>query len=205
MTRHIHALLRTAVAVWLALGAVAPALAAPGHDDLLLSRALAGAAGLLFTDNTGATLEPSEPDYGDAASVWFRWTAPADGTVLCRTLDTELDTTLCAFSGATYATTRAQVLSQLADPRREDGDLNLRRSRVGVVTAIFLDELSSVFSGDSHRDAHPLCKNCSFVESESVADVPNPVNAPIGEMPRRPRLPGLTGQSNHRRQVAAIA
>jgi hypothetical protein len=55
---------------------------APANDDFVAAQPLAGDSGLVEATNRLATLEPNEPDHGGTsqASVWFSWTAPADGT-----------------------------------------------------------------------------------------------------------------------------
>ncbi len=51
----------------------------PDNDDLADAATLAGDAGSVSGSNAGATLESGEL-FGDlAATVWYRWTAPADG------------------------------------------------------------------------------------------------------------------------------
>ncbi|MYF49405.1 MAG: S8 family serine peptidase [Gammaproteobacteria bacterium] len=52
----------------------------PVNDDLAAATVLEAAAGSVEGTNAGATLEPDE-FFGDlAASVWYRWTAPSDGS-----------------------------------------------------------------------------------------------------------------------------
>jgi subtilisin family serine protease len=67
----------------------------------------ADAADLVDTTTTGSTIdataEPSEPNHADASSpitsVWWRWTAPADGTATFDTLGSDYDTTLAIYTG----------------------------------------------------------------------------------------------------------
>ncbi|MDE0177693.1 MAG: S8 family serine peptidase [Gammaproteobacteria bacterium] len=52
----------------------------PVNDDLAAAKVLEGSSGSVEGTNAGATLEPDE-FFGDlAASVWYRWTAPSDGS-----------------------------------------------------------------------------------------------------------------------------
>src|SRR5918996_6196974 len=48
----------------------------------------------------------------------------------------------------------AQVLGELLDPPREEGDLYLRRPRVGGVRTVLLDDFQLGFLGEAH--AAPL-------------------------------------------------
>jgi Big-like domain-containing protein len=54
----------------------------PLYDDFANAEVLDGPSGRVEATNRLATTEPGEPDHGgtSSASVWFAWTAPADGT-----------------------------------------------------------------------------------------------------------------------------
>jgi hypothetical protein len=54
---------------------------APANDDFAAAQALSGSSGRVEATNRLATLETGEPDHGgqSGASVWFTWTADADG------------------------------------------------------------------------------------------------------------------------------
>lgn len=79
------------------------ALGAPPPNDAFadaeeLSGQTATASGL----NLGATKETGEPNHADnagGASVWYRWTAPADGRATVSTCGSEFDTLLAAYTG----------------------------------------------------------------------------------------------------------
>jgi hypothetical protein len=55
---------------------------APSYDDFANAEVLDGPSGRIEATNRLATTEPGEPDHGgkSGASVWFAWTAPADGS-----------------------------------------------------------------------------------------------------------------------------
>jgi hypothetical protein len=86
-----------------ALAAPTAALAAPPPNDAFaaaqeLSGRVAGADGL----NKDATKEVGEPNHaGDpgGASIWFRWTAPADGRAVVSTCESTFDTLLAVYTG----------------------------------------------------------------------------------------------------------
>ena len=72
----------TAAAMFLAaLGPAAPAYAAaPPNDDFADAQPIAGPAGVQPLSVDEATTEPGEPEANRGyPSVWYRWTAPADG------------------------------------------------------------------------------------------------------------------------------
>ena len=52
----------------------------PANDDFATAAMLEEASGSVGGTNAGATLEPAEFFGGLAATVWYRWTAPAEGS-----------------------------------------------------------------------------------------------------------------------------
>ncbi|MCX8157379.1 MAG: immunoglobulin domain-containing protein [Verrucomicrobiae bacterium] len=77
---------------------------AASNDMFASARVLSGPAVSVTDDNRSATLEPGEPDpWGGLAgnSLWYRWTAPASGTVLINTLGSSFDTLLEVYTGST--------------------------------------------------------------------------------------------------------
>ena len=56
-----------------------PADVRPGNDDFDFADVIRGESGSVSSTNEGATLERSEFWGGLAATVWYEWTAPADG------------------------------------------------------------------------------------------------------------------------------
>lgn len=81
---------------------------APANDAFASPEMLVGASGTRSGSNVGATKEAGEPDHaGDpgGASVWFAWTAPADGVLAVDTCaDDDFDTLLAVYAGATLGT-----------------------------------------------------------------------------------------------------
>jgi len=56
----------------------------PRHDDFADAVTVTGPSGSRTVDHSGATLQPGEPAPADGRdrSVWYRWTAPADGVLM---------------------------------------------------------------------------------------------------------------------------
>jgi hypothetical protein len=78
----------------------------PPNDDLAAAQLFSGDHGSVVGTTVGATKEPSEPNHaGDAggSSVWYRWTAPATGTLALDTCDSDFDTLLAVYTGADVA------------------------------------------------------------------------------------------------------
>ncbi len=75
---------------------------APLNDDFANRQTITGASGSVFSTNVEATAETGEPRHADiaaTASVWFRFTAPADGRLGLSTGGSAIDTTLAVYSG----------------------------------------------------------------------------------------------------------
>ncbi len=86
----------------------------PANDDLADAQVISGRSGSVTGSNVNATQEPGVPDYGYAGfsdvSIWYDWTAPADGEVTFNTCasrneaNTEnggwLDTILAVYTGS---------------------------------------------------------------------------------------------------------
>jgi len=82
-------------------------LAPPANDNFAGAQVLTGDSGSATGSNVGATLETGEPRHADLAggkSVWYRWTAPRDGTWSFDTFGSGFDTRLAVYTGNTLAT-----------------------------------------------------------------------------------------------------
>jgi hypothetical protein len=78
----------------------------PSNDDFAAAQLLSGDHGSVNGSSVGATKEPSEPSHAGnlgGASVWYRWTAPATGTLTLDTCDSNFDTLLAVYTGADVA------------------------------------------------------------------------------------------------------
>jgi hypothetical protein len=96
------------------------AAAAPPSNDAFASPTVLGASGTRNGSNVDATTEVDEPTIGGILarhSVWFTWTAPADGFLVASTIGSSIDTHLAIYEGATLAT-----LDQLAAQQYTGGD-----------------------------------------------------------------------------------
>jgi hypothetical protein len=96
------------------------ALAAPPTNDAFASATVLGASGSLTATNVDATREVDEPEHGGSSggSIWYRWTAPADGTLVVSTFGSAIDT-----NAGIYAGESVSALDRLADgDRTDEGD-----------------------------------------------------------------------------------
>ena len=85
--------------------------AVSGSNDLFANRALLN-PGTVTVSSSGATKESGEPNHagnGGGKSMWWSWTAPADGTLTISTTGSNFDTLLGLYSGTAVnaLTTRA--------------------------------------------------------------------------------------------------
>jgi hypothetical protein len=98
----------------------------PANDLFASAIALTGASGTADGTTVGATKEAGEPSHaGNAggASVWYRWTAPADATVTIETAGSSFDTLLAVYRG-----TAVNALTQVA--ANDDVSSSVRTSRL---------------------------------------------------------------------------
>ena len=74
---------------------------APANDYFTNALVVTGASGSTSGSTVGATTEPGEPNVtgNGGASVWFRWVAPANGTVVFSTATSGFDTELGVYLG----------------------------------------------------------------------------------------------------------
>jgi hypothetical protein len=86
-----------------ALAAPTTALAAPpANDAFAAAQELSGREVSVQGLNKNATKEPDEPNHAGepgGASIWYRWTAPADGDVVVSTCESTFDTLLAVYTG----------------------------------------------------------------------------------------------------------
>lgn len=84
---------------------VDPISVRPPNDAFSAAETLPGATGRVTGTNQRASGEPGEPNHAGAStpieSVWYLWTAPADGNLSVDTYGSSLDTTLAIYTGAT--------------------------------------------------------------------------------------------------------
>lgn len=88
------------------------------NDDFVGRINISGRTNRLSASNVGASRETGEPNHGanqGGRSVWWTWTAPATGTVICSTRGSSIDTILAVYTGS-----RVGALTLVAE--NDDGD-----------------------------------------------------------------------------------
>ena len=112
--------------VYLAVPGDTASAAAPANDDFANASALTGLPAGATGTNVDATTESGEPEPWENTpgghSVWWTWTAPADGDVTVDTCGSDFDTLLAVYTGDSVAalTTVAfndnEISAAAADP-----------------------------------------------------------------------------------------
>jgi hypothetical protein len=83
---------------------VAAAASASGNDNFAASAPLTGSSADIVANNVAATRESGEPNHASATggrSLWWRWTAPSNGTLALSTSGSTFDTLLAVYTGST--------------------------------------------------------------------------------------------------------
>ena len=93
-----------------ATGNYAVSLASPPtgvpNNNFANAQVISGSSGSTTGNNTGATKEPGEPNHAGnsgGASVWYRWQAPATGSVRFTTTGSNFDTLLAVYTGSSVS------------------------------------------------------------------------------------------------------
>jgi Ca2+-binding RTX toxin-like protein len=75
---------------------------APANDNFADAESLPStSSGTATGDAFGATFEPGEPmRFGNGGTIWYSWTAPADGTYKFDTVGSSFDTVLAVYEGS---------------------------------------------------------------------------------------------------------
>lgn len=75
----------------------------PANDDFGSATVISGSSGTINGTNLYASLEPGEPSVQDniklCSSIWYDWTAPANGTATFNTDGSDFDTVLACYTG----------------------------------------------------------------------------------------------------------
>src|SRR5688500_17364304 len=91
---------------FLAVAATLSASANPSNDYFTNRITLAATNSSTTSSNVDGTKEPDEPDHAfnpGGASVWWTWTAPADGTLRVATTNSDFDTVLGVYTGSSVS------------------------------------------------------------------------------------------------------
>ena len=147
------------------------------HDAFADAAAIAGSHALLTDSNAGTTVEINEPAHGDApngASLWWTWTAPANGATVISTEGSGFDTTLAVYTGSSLTT-----LTLVAENDDARSDLTSRVEFQAIQSQTYLIAVDG-FAGDSGRLRLELTRgpaNDDFAARTPLTDFVNLVSA----------------------------
>ncbi len=91
----------------------------PPNDGFLTPSDISGGSGTTVGSNANATVENTEPAHaciGSTSSIWYRWTAPASGTVRLDTAGSTFDTVLAVYTGTDLDNLTGVAANDDADP-----------------------------------------------------------------------------------------
>jgi Ca2+-binding RTX toxin-like protein len=166
--RHVRtlALAMLVVAVW-----PASALAAPANDDFADAQLITGTEGTVTGSNLGATKEAGEPDHAGnlgGRSVWYSWTAPADGNVAFTTAGSLFDTLLAVYTGGAVGSLTA-VAANDDDPSRFTNESTVSFAvSSGVTYMVAVDGFSGKV-GFINLTWRPAPANDNFADAQVLA------------------------------------
>ncbi|HEY2952542.1 MAG TPA: lysyl oxidase family protein [Verrucomicrobiae bacterium] len=109
----------------LAVAIDAPCAVAPANDAFSAAQLITGSTAFILGGNGCATNDPGEPHHAGnigGHSVWYRWTAPANGPTVITTQGSTFDTLLAVYHGS--------ALNSLALDAQDDDSGGNRTSRV---------------------------------------------------------------------------
>jgi hypothetical protein len=117
---------------------LAAAALAPANDNFVSAQFLPSANNSISGRNTGATAEPDEPSHGDLVSpadnsVWYTWTAPATGHAIFRTIGSNFDTVLAAYSATAVPGVGGLHQEAANDDLAQDGSTRASQIRFAAV------------------------------------------------------------------------
>jgi hypothetical protein len=144
----------TTVAAAVTLGAATPAYAAaPANNDIAFAQFLPGPTNSISGSNIDATAEKLEPQHvaghPPAHSVWYKWTAPADGRFIFRTQGSNFNTVLAVYQGTGFD--RLIKVTDNDDTPLPDGSTKQSQvtfgARAGTEFRIAVDGLTSTEVG----------------------------------------------------------
>jgi hypothetical protein len=154
----------------LAVAVPASAEAPPANDHFAAAKVIEGSKGLVTGHNFGATKEPLEPNHAGnpgGHSVWYSWTAPADGQYGFVTLNSDFDTLLAVYEGASLDALTEVASSEDAGDGSRASMLSFRAA-AGVVYRIAIDGFAGKV-GKIGLQWMPAPANDNFADAQEIA------------------------------------
>ncbi len=130
----------------------------PTNDAFAACQVLTGTRGRTTGYNIGATKQPGEPDHNGSfswRSVWYCWTAPANGPVVFDTIGSDFDTLLGIYTGSNVG-----ALTRITSDNDSGGNLASRatfNAVAGTTYRIAVDGVQGT-SGNLALNWYPACQ-----------------------------------------------
>jgi Ca2+-binding RTX toxin-like protein len=130
---------------------------APANDNFVDAQTVTGATGRTTGTVRGATAEPGEPSAFGLSTIWYSWTAPADGTYKFDTVGSNFDTVLAVYEGSSLDSLQLKGIND-DDPDRGccSSWVPIRNATAGTTYSISISDLGAGFPSDS-------CRFCALV------------------------------------------
>ncbi len=148
----------TGVVLTAPLGAEWSSEAQPANDNFTSASLIADASCSVAGSNVNATKETGEPNHAGnvgGRSIWYRWTAPSNGTVTFNTVGSVPDTLLAVYTGtAVNALTPVAAKDDLNPPDRSSAVTFV--ASAGTPYQIAGDGYSGAFGNISLTWLHPV-------------------------------------------------
>jgi hypothetical protein len=161
----------------------------PANDNFAAAQVLTGSSGSVSGTTQNATKEAGEPNHAGNAgghSIWYRWTAPAAGTVTLTTAGSSFNTLLAVYTGsAVNALTR---LAQNDDVSRNDRSSRLTfNATSGTTYRIAVDGYGGAVGSVTLNWSGPAAAVDTTPPDTTITAGPRPRRASASRPPRRGR------------------
>ena len=145
----------------------------PGNDNFSNASSISGSSGSTSGSNLNATRETGEPSHAgqsSSLSVWWRWTAPGNGTAVFDTNGSSFDTVLAVYTGSSVS-----ALSSIASNDDWD-DTACSRCEFSVTSGTTY----RIAVGGYSSNTGSIALNWSFSSSSTAPTAPSWVDASDG-------------------------
>ena len=148
---------------------------APPNDNFANTQIITGNSGSVNGTNAFATIEAGEPNHSPDAvpsrkSIWYRWTAPNNGTVTMTTAGSEFDTLLAVYGGTSVNALGTAIAAN--DDENNAGGILTSRVQFAAVSGTTYQVVVDGYGGD--QGSVTLNWNLPGAPSPSPSPSPTP-------------------------------
>ena len=155
------------------LGYTTTPTSAPPNDNFANTQIITGNSGSVNGTNSFATIEAGEPNHSPDAvpsgkSIWYRWTAPNNGTVTMTTAGSDFDTLLAVYGGTSVNALGTAVAAN--DDENNPGGILTSRVQFAAVSGTTYQIAVDGYGGDQGS----VTLNWSLPGAPSPTPTPTP-------------------------------